>query len=153
MYSDDNFAVGNVGPVFLIHWKQETTIEAVKKCNQFYSEMISIYKENVYTISLVEKNAPLPFQKIRKIFEKSVDYYAGNSKASALVFFGTGNDIVAKHVNINFKTGRQKKLQDARCIFCSEIDDAVKWIAVAAQDDERIDKENIKSAVEEFITK
>ena len=39
-YSNDNFAVGNIGPIFLVHWKKETTIEALTKCNQLFLDMV-----------------------------------------------------------------------------------------------------------------
>ncbi len=150
LYKDNNITVGRCGPIFMMHWKNRTSRELITKCNQLFQETLTDMEEKIYTISIISKNANLPDHSIKRIFSNSLDYYADNSISSCSVIIGTGIR-VSTTKSVTDSKERTSRLENHKQF--AETEDAIKYLSESSGEDTRIAKEEIKSAVEEFMVK
>ena len=112
--------------VLILVWKQETTQEGVHKLKASYDALAQKFPKNVFLLTVVEQDAPMPASPVRVALADFLAGCKGKMVLSAVVHEGTGFRAAAVR-SVVTGLAMMANLPYPHKVFAT-VDDASRWL-------------------------
>lgn len=116
--------------VLILVWKHETTTDGVHKLKSTYQSLAEKYPKNVFLLTIVEQDAPMPPSPVRVALADFLASCGGKMVLSAVVHEGSGFRAAAVR-SVVTGLAMMANLPYPHKVFAN-VDDAARWLHMSS---------------------
>jgi hypothetical protein len=145
LHSEYDFAVGKHGPVFIVAWRHETTVEGMKRVASLFSSC-RFLPQSAGLFTIIDPDAPLPNNEARDAGAQFMRASSAEIAVSAVVFEGAGFRNAAVRAVVTGLTLLARQPFPHRVF--SNTGQAARWFVEAGPSDWRVSPSVLHNAIQ-----